>query len=497
MTQPGPPRKPLRRQRGLFPYQIPIVCAPWYGADGRALTHTLEKARRIGGTTAAGYWAANLCLGREMRSDGTFVQREPMNVWAVSKDFKSSKGLLVECAENIERLARVDPAYAADVKAETITFATGCTIGALPCSGTAVRSKTGAVVGDEVAFWRQQEEVYAAAKIVANPTGKEPRGYPALYITTPWESGSFAHRLFTSAEYPFERHRVDIHDAVRAGFPIDPEKERAELGIDELFATEYLCQWSRGGSSFFPAERLRAACRDELPGGWQLASNVFGIDVGGGRGRDFTATVRLAVIRGELWILGVRAYNDRPIDVQAEDIAGWIFAAVNSGAATVRVRVDQGVMGVSLVQLLQSQLAGAREVSILGVGMNLTDQAIYAGALKRHLERGTLRIYTGTDADGDADGSRALMLELARLRSAPGSGGILRFTTPRDNKGHCDRAWAACIGASEASEPVIDEYEHVAVESRWSGTRADRPRAWHEFAGEDGTGDDDDGPMMG
>jgi phage FluMu gp28-like protein len=435
-------RKP---PKALKSYQAEIVAADWYQRldDGRdrACIDTFVKARRIGGSTAAAYRAALLAGGLELRPDGNAIVREPMDVWVVSKDFPSSKGLLKDIAEACDDFESLGPQFAADVQATVIKLGNGRTITALPCSGKACRSKTGAAILDEVAFWRQVDEVYAAAKLIADPTIAEPRGYPVLAITTPWDAGGLANRIFCDASLPYRRHSTNIHEAVAQGFPIDPQRAFAELGIPELIGSEYLCEWVGSWLSFFALDKLRDAADDELPVGWETAKVVYGIDVGGGRGRDFTACVQWRSIDAERWMTGVRAFNDLDIESQADQLAGWIRKAPGL------VLVDRGVMGGSLIDLLKNRLAGNRSVTIRGVGMSPQDQERYATNAKRVLERGELRLYTGPECGGDDQGHRSLMLELAQLKTKPGVGGHLSFATPRDaSRGHCDRAWAAMIG---------------------------------------------------
>lgn len=361
----------------------------------------------------------------------------------VSKDFTSSKRLLREVGDACEDLGRAGPEFDADIQATTIKLKNGRTVEALACSDKAIRGNTAGVLADEIAFWRQFENCWAALKSVTDPNLKYPAGLPALLVTTPWDAGSLAHRICTDETFPFGRFKVDIHEAIAAGFPIDAQRAFDELGIPELVASEYLCQWGRLSESFFPAEKLRNACRDELPVEWERAPVSYGIDVGGGRGRDFTACVQWRSFDDERWVTGVQAFNDLDIEAQGDKLAKWIRQYPG------HVRVDRGVMGLDLVSILQNRLAGSKAIRVTGVGMAPQDQEKYATGAKRALEHDQLRIYTGTECGGEDNGHRALMLELAQLKTKMGQGGRLTFTTPRDaNRGHCDRAWASLIGLS-------------------------------------------------
>jgi len=448
------------------------VSTPWRDRRG-ALTQTLEKARRVGGSTLAALLGVFWCLGREFQPDGTFLPRKPFDSFVISKDFTSSKDLVREAAQICAGLAADDPDFECEPQATVIRFKNGCSMSAIACSPAACRGKTGGVIGDEVPFWRRQEEMWAAVKSIADANLGDNQGYPKLLLGTPWDAGSLAHRLFTdggltaddfaagntfpSNGFPFIRHRVDIYDAVKDGFPIDIEKAFAELGIPELIDTEYKCCWRGSSDAFFPLDKLRAATEDELPDGWQDCPAVFGIDCGGARGRDNTSVVQWRQHDSELWMTGVRAWNKVPDGVevkltwQANQIVEWILACTDTWVPIV-VAVDRGIMGADLIDLIRSGLkAKRRNVTIAGVGMDPGDQERYAKAGRLALERKQWRIYTGQEAGGDETGARALQLELNSLKTRPGEGGRLTFVTPRDaSMRHRDRAWAALIGVAKA-----------------------------------------------
>jgi hypothetical protein len=476
----------------LTNYQSRVVTSPWYepleSGQLRARIETWVKSRRVGGSTGAAYRACLWAAGYELREDGSAIAREPVDVIIVSKDFTGSKRLLREVEDARQDLARAGPEFDGVAHATSINYAVGTTISALPCSDKAIRGNTAAWIADEFAFWRQQEPCWAALKSVSDPNLKYPTGLPGLIITTAWESGSLAHRICTDDSFPFGRHVVDIYQAIADGFPIDAARAFAELGLPELIDTEYLCKWSRGGSSFFPESKLRDCQVDVevddagkiigggLPEGWQRAPARLGIDCGGGKGRDFTAAVLWRLIDGIWWMTGVKASNVIGTVDMADIVADWMLDTdVVDSSVQLTIRCDQGIMGADFIRQLAKRLKDRKRTEILGVGMNPIDQERYAIAGRRLLERGQWRLYTGTDAGGDEHGCRAFMLEMSQLKARPGLGGRLTFATPRDpTKGHLDRAWAGLIGLDEADEVtdlpgVGTYYPHLVGGGRWGG----------------------------
>jgi len=446
------------RVKALARYQVEVVTTPTYGADGRAQTITVEKARRIGLSEVAAIKVLGWCLGWEYRPDGGLKGIDPMSGIVVSKDYAGARELLAKIAANVRDLAAAGnkdcQAAIPYIRETKIFFPTkGTTVRALAGQGSTIRSWTGFVVLDEFAFVRNQNEVWGAARPVTDANWANPRGYPMLVISTPWESGSLAHRVLT--ELPFVHYSYDIHRAKRDGFPIDVEAKFEELGIRELIETEYLCMWSRGGESFFNIEKLRECLRDDgrekqngdgtaetadecgLPHDWPRAPVFYGVDVGGGTGRDFTACVQYRLIGDEYWVTGVRAHNRMPIFDMIDMIASWV--AKQPG----EVIVDAGWGAKEQwVPFLEQRLGGSR-ARVRTCPSDTQTQADIGGKFKRLLESDQLRFYTGTACGGDRDGVKALLLELGMIKGKV-TGGRLHLEKPRDPLlGHCDRAMAA------------------------------------------------------
>lgn len=458
------------------------MTADWYDANDRALVHTFVKARRIGGSEAAAIRALTHCLGRRLLPGGDFIKEPPMPGIVVSKDYRGSKELLGKVSDNIREWAEAGDEEAKSALPfchETKIYfpTTGFELKAIACSPKSIRGSTGHVTLDEFPFARLQEEVWGAAKAVTDSNLANPRGYPLFVCGTPWEAGSFAHRIFTDDAFGFrgKRFSVDIRQAVAMEFPADPEKLFRELGIQELIDTEYLCKWSRGGESFFSLDKLRACCVDDddegrldedesgpgissLPRTWPMAPCRIGIDCGGGVGRDFTAIVMWRLMYGRWWMMGVMASNSIKTVDMADRVAAWLQdKSIVDSTVQLDIRCDRGVMGADFITQLQSALADRPRTSVIGVGMTTEEQEFYALAGRKLLERDQMRIYLGLDAQGlledemFVNGAHAFMLEASRLKARRGQGAHLVFTTPRDPlRGHCDRAWAGLIGLEGA-----------------------------------------------
>lgn len=476
----------------LAPYQVDVVAHPWFKPEsdgGMATKLAVEKARRIGLSEAAAIRALFMCLGRMVQPDGTFPEflpgtREPVPAMSgiiISKDYAAARGVIAKIAANVLELAKAGDVECqkAQIGSSIIRFPTrGTEVRALAGQGSTIRSWTGFVILDEFAFVRNQEDVYGAASPVADSNWGAKRGYPMLFITTPWAEGTLAHRVHTDPSMGIAQMSFDIRLAKAQGFPIDIDQKFKELGIPELIETEYLCIWGRGGGSFFPLSKLLACKRDDgterriagsdrietfecvgLPQGWERALTFYGIDVGHGVGRDFTAIVQYRLLEDEYWITGVKAFNHLGYDEQLDELVPWIRKAPGE------VLVDAGYGGKFLIDGLKRRLSGVKGCPVTGVHLDSKKQEALAIRLRRLIDNDQLRIYTGDAAGGDLDGYHPLILELAQIKGKMGASGRLQLETPRDElRGHCDRAWAAMVGMAgriggAAARPLANDVQ--------------------------------------
>lgn len=428
----APPR------RGLTSYQHDWTKAPRYatsaGGQIKATTKTFTKARRIGGSFAAAVDACNLAAGYEW--DGNrWKNVRPIDVHVVSASFNQAKNVLAEAAEFLAKVDSVDPRYKANAKANSIEFACGGNIVAHPAKASSLRTYTGALLLDEFAFVQQQEDVWGAAKNIAAATLKEPRGYPVSLITTPWTHGGFAHRLFTSSDLPFQRQTVDIYAAKAAGFPIDVEQTRAECALAEIFATEYECQWLRGGACFFDPELLVGAEREDLPETLSREPSFYGIDIG--RTNDLTCIVECKRLGDVIWIVGITALRGMHMDDQRDRIVSQL-----STGKLARCLIDRGGIGRDLSDHIERKWSSKCK----GVDFSQDSKEELAVTFRKELESGRIRVWS--DGGDNADQARALRMELTSIKAKPASGGKLSFETPRTVTGHGDRAWAAMLAVA-------------------------------------------------
>jgi len=408
------------------------------GGKRKAVTKTLLKARRIGGSCAAAIDAANMAAGFEWDGE-KWIDALPIDVHIISATNAQAKNVLAEVALFVEKVCEREPRYRAEPKATTIEFATGARIIALSCKPSSLRTYTGAVLFDEFAFYQRPEEVWGAAKTIAASTLKEPRGYPVSAVTTPWAYGGFPHKIFTDETLGFRRQTVDIYTAEKAGFPIDIEQTRKECALAEIFAQEYECQWIKGGACFFDPDLLLNAEREDLPEDIAREPSFYGIDIG--RTTDLTVIVEAKRLGDVVWIVGIEALRNVHMDDQRDRAIATLGRT--DGHKLGRALIDRGGIGRDLSDHLERRFA----TRVKGVDFSQDTKEQMAVTFRSALESGRLRFWVGGESFEQV---RSLRSELISIKAKAASGGKLAFETPRTATGHGDRAWAAMLAITAA-----------------------------------------------
>lgn len=92
------------------------------------------------------------------------------------------------------------------------------------------------------------------------------RGYRILLVSTPSHKGHFAYDLWSGVnkkgekiEIEFFRKKIDIHEAIQGGMPVDAKEVRSLCFNEDMWNQDYLCQWvDTLQGSFFKRRNLEA-----------------------------------------------------------------------------------------------------------------------------------------------------------------------------------------------------------------------------------------------
>lgn len=398
----------------------------------------LEKARRVGGTFIVALDVACAAIGFQFKADGS-IAYDPKNGVSqaiVAPAKRQSKILVAEAARHLDVLSYllgVD--VVAKVGVEKITLRNGRIIEALPANPATIRGQTGDITFEEAQAIANYDELWQAAKSVADPTNGRPQGYRVRVNGTTLGDDNLLHKVaHTSFGDSFSRHRVDIYDAVKAGFPADIEKLRREAGSDEAFSEEYECIPSSSSSRYITAELYDSCSYDvdtELKPGSHLGT-VSGMDVGRRSDGDPSVIVDVQTHTEDmLWQVECESRRGESWEEQSK----WVANKLKTSQA---IGIDATGMGDMFAEELIKDFS--TQVKAYWFSVPVKEQLMTG--LKAAMRTGKLKV-------------RADDLELRRdvlsIRRNIKQSGRITYDAERTAKGHADRAWALAIAVDVAS----------------------------------------------
>lgn len=142
------------------------------------------------------------------------------------------------------------------LKQAEIRFGNGSRLLAIPANPDTARGYSANLLLDEFAFHEDPDRIWRAIfPSISNPL----KGlYKLRVVSTPNGLGNKFAELWHKAD-GWSKHRVDIHDAQKAGLPVNVEELRRGLDDPEGWAQEYECQFIDAAAVLLPYE-LIAKC---------------------------------------------------------------------------------------------------------------------------------------------------------------------------------------------------------------------------------------------
>lgn len=362
---------------------------------------------------------------------------------------RQSREFIKECADLAEFFCDSDVRFQCTAKATVLEFKLAKTrITALPTTPRAVRGVQGRLVLDEVCFMPKFEEIWGAALPISRPNLKHPTGYPVSVLSTPWARGTKAFQVLNNSDNALMT--VNLEQALKDGFPMPGgiPKLKADIGSEDIYNVEYMCQWLDTGLGYFPShilERSIVKAKDDVDGtglekelrgaGCQV---VWGWDIG--RTHDLTVGAKF-YIRGHTWYL-VDLYVMRgvPLDVQAQRAIEVMTQSDRDKIS--KIRVDRGLQGYAVYDAFISKFG--REI-VESADLNQDAQVKHMMQLKSMFEKQEIKVCS----EFSSESSRTLLTELLKIEQKGTAGGRVVMNTPRDMHGHCDRAWAVAIAVGK------------------------------------------------
>jgi phage FluMu gp28-like protein len=293
----------------------------------------------------------------------------------------------------------------------------------LPANPDTARGYTGNVLADEFASHKKAKEIYAA--VYPSIT----RGYSMeIGSTCRGESGMFYE--LCEKENGFSKHCTTIYDAVAQGLDADIVKLREGCPDDDIWQSEFCCQFISDASSWITWDQIQAAesifASIDLPEGFKSVGELFlGIDIG--RKKDLTVVYLLEKALGVFWTRAIVRMRAVPFAMQRKRI-DWFFEHL----PIRRCCFDSTGIGMQMSEELQIKWGSYR---VEPVTFTLAVKEDLAVRTRRNYEEGTIRI----------PDDRNLRGAIHAVRRIPTAAGNFRFDADRTELGHADEFWAQAL----------------------------------------------------
>lgn len=432
-------------------YWVPYQCA--YLADQSA-QKAVVKSRRIGFSECCSFERAYRAAGWELVPGKLPRAIKPVSQILVSAGLEQSKELLAKVRKWLERIELAYPKgkLISQATSTIIRLANGAQVRAFSSNPHTLRGFEGDVMLDEFAMVRRQPDVWKAVSAIAKANLGNREGYRIVVVSTPLgDDNMFNDMINGRMRDSFSQHRVDVHEAVRDGFPISVERNgervpgtiaelREEIGDPDTFAQEFECSFLSASTRYISAEIYDDAMYepDDLPADFNTVGRT--LDFGGldlARVTDLTAWTKLARYVDTNWHMNTdvcrgMAFADQKL---------WVDERVRG---CLRVAADGSGMGMQFAEELEGRWPGTVE----SVKFTNASKEVFASGLKLALSKKRLR-------------PRADDIELKRevlsMRREISEAGNVRYLAPRDRGSHGDRAWSLALAeyaSGGAAKPV-------------------------------------------
>jgi phage FluMu gp28-like protein len=257
---------------------------------------------------------------------------------------------------------------------------------------------------------------------VSTPNGKSNKFYE-LWQTDVWN-----------------KHRVDIYDAVRDGLEVDPEELRLGLNDPEAWQQEYLLEFLEENTAYLTYEMLISAEDDAAAIDSQLFADrqyYIGFDVG--RHRDLSVIWVLEKVGDVYWTAKVIRMKGVKFADQRDVLYGLMPLAE-------RCCIDATGLGEQLAEEAFADWG----YKVEGVKFTNNVKGNLALTLRRAYEDRTIR------TPRNQHDIRESSLSVRRIVTPAGN---VRFDAERDSRGHADEFWALALALHAASSDTPQPFE--------------------------------------
>lgn len=354
-------------------------------------------------------------------------------IFVVSVNLKAAKAILERVADRAELLrdAGINVGLTHALK-ESLTFYNGSRIEALPCKASSVRGVSGSLYLDEFAFYVGDTAIWTALQPIISRGVGTAHALRVRIVSTPWGRHNEYFRLWDRAK-GWSRHKVDLHKAVAAGHPVDPDALRPGYTA-AAWAQEFLCSFDAAAGMYFPPSLLRRCTIARPPNlegriltGIDLASLVDNTSL-----VDLAERRSLRTGRDVVEVVGCQAHAGMPYPDQVD-----LFGHHVEEVGPERLVVDAGGAGVPVTQYLELEHGELVD----GQHMHNAWQVAVVESIKLALEQGRMALLA----------DEGFLRDFAAVEQVPTANNRKSYKIKRTKQGHGDRFWALALAWSRTS----------------------------------------------
>lgn len=290
------------------------------------------------------------------------------------------------------------------------------------------RGFNGDVYLDEFAFTIRDDEIWRA--MVPSITAVNGR---VTVISTPKSRIDKFWKIYTSKSTKWSKHEITIHDAIRAGFPVNIEDLR-ELFDPEEFAQAYECIPLDTAESYIPYTLIEPCLYDPLSDAFTATLHtsqdtslpmVYGVDIG--RTKDETAIAETTRHEGITWCLSMQSWQKTAFREQKERLKEILsrpstqVLAIDKGGIGMNLHEDLSfsypakVRGVSFAPAVKERLAKKMRIAFEEKKIRIPNDPMLIShilSIKRTANRSSVFSYSSESSEHHGDKFWALALAL-------------------------------------------------------------------------------------
>lgn len=405
-------------------------------ANDQSKFKIINKSRQIGVSELMAYLAVKRCVKYNIDVFYMSALKWQASHW-MQKVEKWVKALNLVSDNNELKMT--------NMSGSMIRFAhNGNVIRAITSSEKASVSMAGDLIFDETARHKNFEDVYKAAFPAVSNNDQD---YRVTIVSTPLGQSNFFYELYNNEiKYPgFKRFSIDVNRAINDGFNVDLESIKSVYGDEttDEFRENFLCEFIDETTAVFPHDLLErcsitynadAFSGDIIPG--LLDEYYIGIDVG--MSNDLSVITTIGRKDNKFYVVDCNALpQQRGADGGFPYLDSQIELAFNTYKPK-KMFIDQG-FNPETTKKLETKYYCAKGISF---GGNMKPRMV--DNLKILMQSNRFYMSNAPELD-------LLRLDLHTIQRKATQNGV-NYTSPRNDKGHGDRAWSLMLAALCAEE---------------------------------------------